>query len=194
MHVQSKLPGRSRHEAETWQLSSPSAHSSMFSQLRPSPRYPALQAQLKPGLLSLHVAFASQSSVPSAHSLISQLVPLPVDGGRHRQLNPPEVLLQSAWGEQLWVPSRHSSMSWQPLRPSPWKPDAHSQSKLPGRFWQLAFGAQTDGLLVHSSTSTQDVPVLSYPALHRHSNEPLVLMQVPPGAQGEGWELHSLMS
>ncbi|XXU62435.1 hypothetical protein WME78_27540 [Sorangium sp. So ce1097] len=52
------------------------AQSSTSVHVTPSPEYPSLHAQVKKPVVLVHVAFASQLSVPRAHSSTSVHVPL----------------------------------------------------------------------------------------------------------------------
>ena len=55
------------------------------------------------------------------------------------------------------------------LLPSPNKPLSQVQVKLPSLFEQVAFLLQSLLPVAHSSTSTQLVPLVLYPALHTHA-------------------------
>jgi len=85
-------------------------------QVTPSPVYPESHAQLNDHVVLLHVALASQLSVPSTHSFSSlQVTPSPVYPESHAQLNDPVVLEHVALASQLSVPKIHSLSSLQTL-------------------------------------------------------------------------------
>ncbi len=66
-------------------------------QLFPSPAYPALQAQLKPPVEFVHVAWASQPAEPFWHSSTSS----------HPTTDPPGLVVPEGQGLQFW-PSAYS--------------------------------------------------------------------------------------
>ncbi|KYF89431.1 hypothetical protein BE17_29190 [Sorangium cellulosum] len=88
------------------------AHSFTSVHVTPSPSYPALQAQVKEPGVSVHAAFASQSSVPRAHSSTSvQVTPSPSYPALQAQVKEPGVLVHAAFASQLSVPRAHSFTS-----------------------------------------------------------------------------------
>ena len=118
-------------------------------QVTPSPVYSAMQVQVKLPNVLAQSAFTLQLSVPLPHSLMSENnndVPLKARNcsSHHQHLH--VDVLQSVW-------NTNSSIIPLQVKPSPSKPMAHAQEKLPNVSVHTEFGPQLSVPRAHSLIS-----------------------------------------